>query len=300
MHHRAAYTYLLLTALFWGGNAVAGKLAVGNVSPMLLVALRWSIAVTILAVIGWRQVRADWPTIRANLGLLFLLGALGFTCFNALFYTALIYTSAINVAIEQAGMPMVIFLLNFIIFRLPVSPAQIFGFILSITGVMLTAIHGDLTRLAALDVNLGDLLMLAAVLLYSGYTVALRSKPQIHWQSLMMTLAVSALLTSLPLVAWEYVSGNLTPPNLQGWSLALYIAIFPSLLAQIFFIRGNELIGGNRAGIFINMVPIFGTLLSIIIVGEMFQPYHAIAMALVFSGIWIAERSGRRMAAQQL
>ena len=132
--HRTAYLLLLLTTLFWGGNAVAGKLAVGHVSPMLLTAARWGIArSSILLAIGWRQLRrrlAGGP--RQHLLLLSALGAFGFTVFNVALYSALDYTSAINVSIEQAGIPMLIFLANFLLFRLRVSRAQIVGFVLSL------------------------------------------------------------------------------------------------------------------------------------------------------------------------
>ena len=156
---RAAYLILFLSAAFWGGNAVAGKLAVGHVSPMLLTAVRWGLAAVILAAIGWPRLRADWPTVRKHFWLLTGLGVLGFTVFNAALYTALNFTTAINTSIEQAGIPMIIFAANFILFRTRVTPAQILGFMLSLIGVALTASHGSMERLLALDMNFGDALM---------------------------------------------------------------------------------------------------------------------------------------------
>ena len=294
--HRTAYLLLLSTTLFWGGNAVAGKLAVGHVSPMMLTALRWGGALVILAALGWPRLKADWPRVRRNLPLLTALGALGFTGFNIALYTALVHTTAINASIEQAGMPMLIFAINFLLFRLRVTWAQILGFVLSIAGVALTASHGDPVRLLALDVNFGDLLMLFGVVVYSGYTVALRFKPAIHWQSLMIVLTAVALVTSLPFVAAEFWSGAAIAPDGLGWTIVAYTILFPSILAQVFYIRGVELIGANRAGLFINLVPIFGTLLSILILREAFHLYHGVAMALVLGGIWLAETSGRKMA----
>src|SRR6187399_3117615 len=135
--HRQAYFLLLLTTLFWGGNAIAGKLAVGHISPMLLTAARWGIAVAILWLLGRRNFARDWPAIRARLPLLAALGAFGFSIFNVALYSALNYTSAINVSIEQAAMPMLIFILNFLLFRLGASAGQIVGFLLSVAGVAL-------------------------------------------------------------------------------------------------------------------------------------------------------------------
>jgi drug/metabolite transporter (DMT)-like permease len=294
--HRQAYALLLLTTLFWGANAIAGKLAIGHVSPMLLTTFRWAMALAIMMVIGWRQLRYDWPVVRRHLPLLAALGAVGFTLFNATMYSALLYTSAINVSIEQAGLPMVIFLANFLLFSMRVSWAQMFGFLLTIVGIALTASHGDLTRLAEFDVNFGDALMMLALLFYGGYTVALRYRPPISWQSMILVLSASALLTSLPFAAWEIAAGAAVGPDLTGWAIVAFTAIFPSILSQSFYIRGVQLIGPNRAGIFINLVPIFGTLLAIVFLGEAFHLYHAIAIVLVLGGIWIAEHSGRKMA----
>ncbi|EKF41932.1 DMT family transporter [Nitratireductor indicus] len=295
--HRNAYVLLCLTTLFWGGNVVAGRLAVGHASPMILTTLRWVIGVVILYAFALPHLRRDWPEIKRNLPLLAALGAFGFTGFNAVFYSAAQFTSAINIAIEQGAIPMVIFIANFVLFRMQVTGLQMVGFLLSLFGVVLVASHGEPARLLELDMNFGDALMLGAVLLYAGYTVGLRLKPNIHWLSLMFVLSLAAFFASLPLLAWEVGTGRFIAPDTQGLMVLFYAALFPSVLAQILYIRGNELIGGNRAGLFINLVPIFGTLLSIAILGEAFYLYHGVALLLVLGGIWIAEHSGRRQAA---
>jgi drug/metabolite transporter (DMT)-like permease len=296
--YRTAYTVLLLTTLLWGGNSVAGKLAVDHISPMTLVFLRWVMAVLIMLPIGWRSLRKDWPVVRKHWLLLAALGACGFTFFNTIFYTALNYTTAINVSIEQAAMPIIIIVANFVLFRLRVNWAQIAGVVLTICGVILTACHGDPRRLLTLELNFGDAIMLVAVLFYSGYSVGLRLKPAMHWQSLMLTLSIAALVTSLPFFLWEIAAGKVIVPDAQGWAVTVYTAVGASIISQALYIRGNELIGANRAGLFINLVPIFGTLLSVIIVGETFQLYQALALVLVLGGIGLAEYSGRRSASQ--
>jgi drug/metabolite transporter (DMT)-like permease len=294
---RTAYTLFLLTTLFWGGNAVAGKLAVGHVSPMLLNAARWGLALAVLGLIGWPRLAADWPKVRSGALYLILLGATGFTIFNAALYSAVVYTSAINVSIEQAGIPMFIFIANFLFFRLRATLAQVAGFLVSIAGVALTASHGELARLLTLDVNFGDLLMLGGVIAYAGYTVALRFKPDIHWQSFMIALTTGAFLAALPFAAAEAWMGSTSLPDARGWSVIFYTAIFPSILAQIFYVRGVELIGANRAGLFVNLVPVFGTLLSVALLGEEFHIYHAVALALVLGGIALAELGGGKASA---
>lgn len=285
-----AYVILCITTLLWGGNSVAGKLAVGHVSPMMLTSLRWVVAALVILVFTAPQVKRDWPEIRKNWLILLGYGALGFTGFNAFLYSALQYTSAINAVIEQAGIPMVIFVMNYLLFRTAFSMAQIAGFTLTLFGVALTASHGDLSTLLSLDLNQGDALMLAAALVYAGYTVALRWKPNIHWKSLIAITVLGAVASSLPLVAWEFAAGKIIMPDARGWAIVAYAALLPSLLAQILYVRGVELIGSNRAGLFINTVPIFGTILSIAIIGEALQIFHIIAMALVLGGIAVAER----------
>ena len=291
-----AYILLVLTTLMWGGNSIAGKMAVGHVSPMILVFFRWLFAFLILLPIGWKPLQRDWPIVRRHLPKLAALGACGFTLFNVIFYTALNYTTAINVSIEQAGMPVLIILVNFFLFRMRVSWAQALGVLLTIGGVILTASHGDPVQLLKLQLNFGDAIMLIAVLLYSGYSVGLRFKPVIHWQSLMLVFATSSLIVSIPFAAWETTSGNAIFPDPEGWILICYTALFASVVSQVLFIRGNEMIGANRAGIFINLVPIFGSLFSVLVLGESFHFYQGVALALVLSGIWLAENSGRKRA----
>lgn len=295
---RNAYVLLLLTMLMWGGNAVAGKMAVGHISPMVLTTFRWLGAVALMLAIGIPQLRRDWHVVRPRLLYLFLLGAAGFTLFNAAMYTALTFTTVINVSIEQAGMPMFIFIANFVLYRIGVSAGQVIGFSLSMIGVALTATHGNLLTLSEQQINSGDLLMLAAVLLYAGYTIALRYKPAIHWKSLMSVMAVAAALTSLPFMAWEVATDAAIWPDMRGWGIVLYTAIFPSVVSQLFYVRAVDLIGANRAGLFINLVPIFGTILSIAILGEDLEMYHIAALVMVLGGIWLAENSGRKRAAR--
>lgn len=294
MFHNA-YALLLLTSLFWGGNAVAGKFALGHVSPMLLTALRWAVAAAVLLAIGLPQLRRDWALVRANLALLFTLGAVGMTVFNVALYSALHYTSAINVSIEQAALPIFIFVINFLFFRIRVSFAQIVGFVLSLAGVALVAARGDLGGLARLEINFGDGLMVAAVALYAFFTIGLRYKPAISWMSLMVALSMAAFLSSLPFAVWEVAAGHAVFPDMQGWALVGYTAFFASIIAHLFYVRGVDLIGANRAGLFVNLVPIFGTLLSVLLLGETFYIHHAVAMVLVLGGIWLAEHSGRKV-----
>ena len=284
-----AYALLFLTTLFWSGNAVAGKLAVGHVSPMVLAFLRWSIAWAVLMLIALPQLRRDWQKIRPHLPVLFAYGMTGFAGFNIALYSALQHTSTINVTIEQAAIPLLIFIGNFVFFRTKVSALQLIGFSLTLIGVLVVASAGSVERLANLQFNRGDILMGVAGILYAGYSIALRYRPDVHWKSFMVVMAFSAMMTSLPFAIWELNGATGTVPDTHGWLIVTYTAVFPSILSQVFYIRGISLIGPNRAGLFINLIPVLGTLLAIVLLGEIFGWHHAVAMLLVVGGIMIAE-----------
>jgi len=291
------YVLLAATTLFWAGNAIAGKLAVGHVSPMFLTAMRWGLVLAILAIAGRREIVRDWAVLRDRKWYLLAMGAIGFTLFSVALYSALLYTSATNVSIEQGAIPLLVFILSYLLFGTRSSAAQIAGFLLSFTGIVVTATHGEVKRLLELDVNFGDALMIVAIFTYGFYTAALRRKPQLNWMSLMVALCAGAVLGALPFVWAEAAAGALILPDARGWAVIAYIVLFPSLLAQIMYIKGVELIGANRAGLFINLLPIWGALLAVTILGEDFETYHAVALALVLSGVLIAEYDGRRNAA---
>jgi drug/metabolite transporter (DMT)-like permease len=289
-----ATVLLTLTTLIWGGNAVAGKFAIGEISPFLLTAARWVIAAIILMAFAHRRLRRDWPVIKIRLSYLFLMGACGFAGFNGLLYSSLQYTTAINVTIIQAGMPMFIFVMNFLLFRIRVHWAQVAGYSLTLIGVLVTAVAGDFTQLAALAINRGDAIMLGAAFVYALYSVFLGSKPQMHWLSFLTVLIVSAAVTALFMAGHEIATNRVIwPTSVTAWTVVFYTALLPSIVAQGFFIRGVELIGGNKAGMFLNLVPIFGAFLAVLLLGEAFQLYHAAAIALVISGIFMAQRLGR-------
>jgi drug/metabolite transporter (DMT)-like permease len=285
-----AYTLLTLTTLFWAGNAIAGKLAAGVITPVELTFLRWLVACVLIYHFARPHLARDWPLIRHNWPLLFTLGALGLAAFNFALYGALHHTTAINVTIEQSCMPMLIILANYLFFKQRISALQGVGVLLTVTGVLVTATRGTPFTIFESGVNRGDAIMLLGVLLYGGYTVALRFRPQMHWMSFMLAIAVSALLFSVPFYIFQGVRGGFHMPGPQAWAIIAYTAVFPSLLSQVFFIRGVAMLGANRAGLFINLVPVFGALLAVVLLGERFRLYHLAGMALVLGGIALAER----------
>lgn len=285
-----AYAFLMLTMLFWAGNAVAGRMAVGDVSPMLLIALRWFGSVALLLAIGGKQLQGDWPMLRRRLPYLAVMGVVGFTAFNALFYLAAHETTAVNIGILQGAMPVLVLVGSAVFFRTALGALQVLGLVVTVAGVVLVVSRGDPVILAALEVNRGDILMLVASLFYAAYALGLRNRPEVSPLSVLTVLSGAAAVASVPLAMAEWLMEMSVWPTRAGWLIVAYVTVFPSVLAQLLFIKGVGLIGPARAGMFINLVPVFVAILGVAILGEAFRWYHLGGLALVLSGIWAAER----------
>jgi len=284
---------LSLTALMWAGNSVAGRLAVGEISPMELIFLRWTFACIPLAIAARADLKKDMAALRPRWRYLVVAGSLGFTGFNALFYLAAHRTTAVNISILQGLIPPLVIIGAAFVFGTRPRPLQVLGIIGTMIGVAWVGLRGDMANLRSLDFNSGDLMVIVASAFYAVYTLMLRQRPQVSSLGLFAAMAFVALLTSAPLLAIEIAYGAFMWPSAKGWATLAYVALFPSLIAQIFFIRGVQLIGPSRAGVFANLVPIFGALLAVTILGEPFAVYHAVALALVVGGIWMAEHTAR-------
>lgn len=284
---------LTLTTLMWAGHSIVGRLAAGQIAPMTLTFGRWAIAILPLLWITRSNWAADFAALRPHWRRIVLMGGLGFTAFNAIFYVAARQTSALNVSLIQASVPAFVLVGAAALFKLRPGWAQALGALATMAGVAEIAAQGDLAKLGSLAVNGGDALMLLCCLFYAGYTLGLRNRPRASPLGFFTALALVAFATSIPLFAIEILRGEFIWPTPAGYGLLLYAAFLPALFSQIFFMRGVELIGPGRAGIFVNLVPIFGALLSVGLLGEAFAPYHAIALGLVVAGIAISQYGAR-------
>lgn len=289
-----AYLLLGFTALSWGGNAVAGRLAVGEISPMALVTLRWLLVIALLAPFCWREVVRAWPTARAQWPRLVGMSVVGFTLFNTMMYAAAHFTTAVNLTIIQGAIPVFVLVGALVFYGTRITGLQIAGMAITLAGVAVVAGQGSLATLLALSLNPGDVLMLIASLAYATYTLSLRSRPAIPQLAFFALLAGIAFVMSLPMLAVEAAMGLSVWPGWEGIAILAYVALFPSMLAQLAFMRGVELIGPGRAGLFVNLVPVFGAMLAVAILAEPFHLYHALALALVLGGIALAERGKGR------
>lgn len=289
---------LVLTCLFWAGNTIAAKFAVGEIAPFQLVLARWLLVALALLLLFGQELRAHWQTARPRLLEIGLISAVGFTGFNGLFYVAALETTAVNIGIIQGSIPVFVLVLALIAYGTRIGALQALGVAVTLAGVVLVATNGDPASILALGVGPGDALMLLACLLYGLYATALQRRPKIPGRALFTLMASIAALTSVPFWIAEMVISAPDWPSQQGWIVTLYVAVFPSCLAQLFFLRGVDLIGPGPAGVYVNLVPVFSPLLAVLILGERFAAYHAAALGLVLAGIWLAQSRGLRRGAR--
>src|SRR5579872_1848054 len=281
---------LVLTTLIWAAHSIVGRLAVGQIGPMTLTCLRWGVALIPIFITARPSLRRDWPALRARWVYLTAMAASGYTAFNALFYVAAHQTSALNLSIIQGAIPALVLIGARAFLKIRFSALQALGAFITMLGVVVIAAQGDLAKLRALAFNRGDMMMVVAAVLYAGYTVGLRQRPNVSGISMLAAMALVAFITSLPLMIWEILSGGFFWPTWGGLLALAFVALGPAFISQLMYMRGVELIGPGRAGVFVNLVPVFGAIMAVAILGEPFAPYHVLALLLVVGGIAIAQR----------
>ena len=284
------YLLLALTSLFWAGNTILGRFIVGHVPPMTLAFIRWSGATVILLPFAARHLARDWPLIRKHAGVMTLLAFTGFAIYNTLAYYGLQYTTAINGLLLQSVAPLFVAMWTFVLFGDRLTPRQAGGICVSLTGVTVIVCHGSLAVLLAIAFNRGDVSFLVALVVYGFYAAYLRKRPAIHPFSFLVAGMGGGALFLIPAMIWELSSGRTVTLDAESFAAFAFVCIFPSLLGYLFLNRGIELIGANRAAPFIHLVPVFGSVLAIVLLGEKFQLYHAVGYGLVFTGITVATR----------
>ena len=281
---------LILTTFCWGLNAVFARMAAGEISPMLLVSIRWLGTLILLVLFAGRTIMEGLPAIRQHMGYTFLMGLVGLGGFGTLIYYSAYYTTAVNIGIIQGAMPAIVLVGSCWFFRTSVNFIQIAGVAVTMLGVVFVSINGELEKLMSLSFNKGDLLMLIAVLLYGAYTVGLRRKHNLSSIVLFASVVVWAFISTLPLTIYEFASGKTVWPDENVWIIIGLIVLLPSFLSQICFIASVKLIGPARSGVFVNLVPVFASFLAVQLLGEAFELYHGLSLLLVLSGIYIFEK----------
>ena len=285
------YLLLSLTSLFWAGNIVLGRYVAGHVPPMTLSCVRWIGAFLILWPFAREHLRRDWPALRARLPLMVLLSATGFAINNALSYWALQYTQALNALLIQSSGPLFVALWS-LVFGVRLTWAQLAGIAISLTGVLTIILRGDFAALAGIHFNKGDVMFAGALLAFGLYSALMPRRPVTDQLSLISFTTGCGAALLLPFTVWEISTGFTLQYDFLTIVTLVYVVIFPSTLAYLFFNRGIALIGPNRAAPFFHLVPVFGSVMAILLLGEEPRLFHLAGYALVLAGVVIASRQG--------
>jgi drug/metabolite transporter (DMT)-like permease len=284
------YLLLSLTSLFWAGNVILGRYIAGHVPPITLAFIRWFGAFLLLLPIAVRHLARDWPVIRKHAGMMTVLALTGFSAFNTMAYFGLQYTTAINGLLIQSTGPLFVAMWMFVLFGVRLTPRQALGVAISLTGVIVIICRGSFDVLFAIAFNRGDVWYLIALLIYGFYSAMLRERPIMHPISFLAVGMGWGGMLLLPAVALELAGGRRVILDGETLLSFAYVCVFPSLLGYLFLNRGIEQLGANRAAPFIHLVPVFGSVLAVVLLGERFELYHAIGYMLVFIGITVATR----------
>ena len=288
------YLLMILPPLFWAGNAVVGRAAVGELPPIALAFWRWLFAFLLLLPIGLPRILAQKALVRRQWKVLCLLALFSVTAYNTFLYIALTTTTAINATLVSAAIPVAIVGVSWAWSGETVSWRQGSGILLSLAGVLLVIARGDIQALLSLSLHVGDLWALTAVASWAVFSVLLRRHPTGLDAFALLTVQVGLGLAFLsPLYLVELASGArmiLTPHSL---GLIAYVAVFPSAVAYGFWNRGVAELGASIAGQYTNLIPVFTAVLAALLLGESFHWFHSAGMLLIFAGIWLATRGGR-------
>jgi drug/metabolite transporter (DMT)-like permease len=284
------YLLLTLASLFWAGNVVLARYVAGHVPPLTLTCVRWIGAFLILLPFAWPHLKRDWPALRARLPLMILLSATGFAFNNAVSYWALQYTQALNALLIQSSGPLSVALWSLLLFGVRLTWAQLAGIMVSLAGVLTIVLRGDFSALTGIQFNKGDLMFASSLVAFGLYSALMTRRPMTHQLSLIVFTTGCGALLLLPLSIWEFSVGSTLKPDLLTAATLIYVVIFPSTLAYLFFNRGIALIGPNRAAPFFHLVPVFGSAMAILLLGEQPRLFHLAGYALVLAGVVIASR----------
>jgi drug/metabolite transporter (DMT)-like permease len=284
---RTAYLLMSLTALFWAGNFVIGRAATGTIPPLTLAWARWTGAAVLILPFAAAKLKADWTQIRRNAWFIFFLGCIGAGLFNTLQYISLTMMTAVTGAVINSAGPILIAVACWLMLGDKLRALQVLGIAVSLAGVLTVVMRGDLSRMPALGQSIGELLMLAALVVWAVYTALLRFRPPMHPLSFAAATYVVAALVNTPPMLWELASGATLKLDTTTFLAFAYVAVFPSLLAYLFFNAAVDSIGGARASAFFHLTPLMTAVLALLFLGEAFALYHIAGFALILAGVWL-------------
>tara|TARA_B100000945_G_scaffold103464_1_gene81759 strand:+ start:320 stop:1219 length:900 start_codon:yes stop_codon:yes gene_type:complete len=291
-NNNLAYLILILTTIFWSGNFIVGKAAsMYQIPPFSLNFYRWFFAGLILLPFTYKELIKKKKYIINNLGFFIVLGITSITIFNSIVYYSLYYTQVISGILMISTIPVWIIFISSILKIEKTNIFQIIGVILSLTGVIFIITKADLNLIKNLDFNKGDLSMVIAMFSWAIYSALLKSKKyEISQVSLLEVVIICGLFFLIPIYFIEMNMGNLIILGKPFYLILAYVVIFPGLASFFFWIKGISIIGANRAGIFLHLMPIMGAIMAMLIFEERFMFYHILGAIFIIAGITLSNK----------
>ena len=283
---------VVCATLFWAGNFNIGKVAfIENIAPFTLAFLRWSLVWLILIPFTYKEIFRLKKIIFKNFKLLFLLGLSSVFLYSALTYKALNYTQVINASLFNTAVPATIILICFLLKIEKTNIFQLAGLLISTLGILAIVTRLDLNILSSLDFNKGDLLMIIAIISWGVYSAFLKKRNfEISLLALIQITCSIGLILLAPVFLIELNQGHSVNMNINLLSILLYVAIFPSIGSYYCWAGAVSIIGANRAGIFLSLIPLFSTIFAMIFFDEKFLFFHLIGSILIILGLFLSNK----------
>ena len=291
-----AYILLILTTLFWSGNFIVGKAASAyEIPPFSLNFYRWLFAGLILFPFTFKEILSKKNYILNNIGFFIILGITSITIFNSTVYYSLYYMQVISGVLMISTIPVWIMFISSILGIEKTNKFQIFGVILSLLGVLFIITKSDLEVIKNLAFNRGDLIMAIGMFAWALYSALLKKKTyEISQITLLEVVIISGLVFLIPIYILEMNLGNKIVLN-QPFILTLsYVVLFPGLASFFFWIKGIGIIGANRAGVFLHLMPVFGSIMAIFLFNEKFMIYHLLGAIFIIAGITLSNKKVKK------
>tara|TARA_B100001013_G_scaffold107967_1_gene61798 strand:- start:510 stop:1409 length:900 start_codon:yes stop_codon:yes gene_type:complete len=287
-----AYLLLIFTTIFWSGNFIVGKAAsLYQIPPFSLNFYRWFFAGLILLPFTFKELINKKNYIFQNIGFFIILGISSITIFNSIVYYSLYYTQVISGVLMISMIPVWIIFIASILNIEKTNAFQIIGVGLSLIGVIFIITKADLNLIKNLDFNKGDLSMIVAMFAWAVYSALLKKKKyEISQLALLQVVIILGLIFLIPIYFIEMNLGHIIALGLPFYLTLSYVVIFPGLLAFFFWIKGISIIGANRAGVFLHLMPIFGAIMAMIIFDEKFMYYHLLGAIFILAGITLSNK----------
>ena len=292
MQNTKAYIMLVCATLFWAGNFMVGKLAfLTNIPPMSLVFYRWSLVWLILLPFTIKEIIKHKSIILNNLPLLFFLALTSVGLFNSFTYLSLVHTQVINASLFNTAIPAIIILLCFIFQIEKTNKFQILGLILAVFGILSIITKLNLSVLLSLNFNKGDLIMIGGVITWGLYSAFLKKKKfTLPLLTLVQVLCTFGLIFIFPQFFYEFSQGKFIKFDIDLFYILIFLALFPSIGSYYCWAGAVSIIGANRAGIFLSLIPLFSTIMAITFFNEQFQFFHLIGAVLIILGLFLSNK----------